>query len=133
MNYVEILKHDPEIMILDGSLVDVAGTLLQGFALNKPLYAAMEEAHSRGEKIYIYSGGCDFGELAALGVDFQKFPFIDKLSLLNVRLMVLGKIIDDTPTYLMMSDEDNYIHPRQTEYHFSTNPVPKGLPNKLFR
>lgn len=102
MNYVEILKHNPEIMILDGSLVDVVGTLLQGFALNKPLYAAMEEAHSRGEKIYIYSGGCDFRELAALGIDFQKFPFIDKLSLIsesNIRvihiLLCSKKIIDN--------------------------------------
>lgn len=133
MNYIETLKNNPSIVIIDGSLVDVMGTLLQGNELNKNLYAAMEEAYSRGEKIYIYSSFCDTSKLADKGVDFKKFPYVSKNSLGYEPHMVLGKIVDDDKTCMMMSNKSNYITPWQDEYSFSTDPIPEGLPNRIFK
>ena len=133
MNYIETLKNDPDIVIINGSLVDVMGTLLQGNKLNEKLYSAMEEAHSRGERIYIYSGFCDTNKLTQMGVDFKKFPYVSKNSLTDETHMVLGKIVDDDKTYMLMSNEKNYVHPSQHEYVFSTDPIPEGLPNRIFK
>lgn len=126
-DYKEILKRNPDYRVLDGHLVDIVDTLVQGGKLNKTLYDSMLKAKEKGEPIYLYSAGYSPEHLLELGVDTDKFPILSKQKVFgsyNIPCIVLGKVIDDCHPVdqrleIVLADEkDGYVYPNKQEYAF---------------
>ena len=141
--YQETLKNDPEIVVIDGSLVDIMGTLNQNGKLNEPLYKAMEAAQEKGDNVYLYSSMYSEETLKGLGVDLDKFPVISKDTFIGlygppIEYMVLGKVIDDKSIgeqnlLITLSNEDSYIYPNKETYDFTRDKLPEGIDNTVMK
>ena len=147
-----VKSENPEVRLLDGHLVDVLGTLIQGGTLNKNLYDAMLKAHDKGEVIYIYTSD-PVNMLPLLWksrVDTDKFEVIskelfynaynkrtladiygsEKGQTMNLYTIVTGQIIDDdNPKRLdiITTDENAWGKPEQSSYSFTRTEMPKEL------
>ncbi len=126
-DYKEILEKNPDYRVLDGHLVDIIDTLVQGGKLNKTLYDSMLKAEEKGEPIYLYSAGYSPEHLQELGVDTDKFPILSKQKVFgsyNIPCIVLGKVVDDCHPVdqrleIVLADEkDGYVYPNKQEYSF---------------
>lgn len=138
-DYKDILKKNPDYRILDGHLVDIVDTLVQGGKLNKPLYQSMLKAANEGEPIYLYSTGYSVERLNELGVDTHKFPILSKQKVFgsySIPCIVLGKIVDDVHPIdqrleIVLADEENgYIYPNKTEYLFTRKEISQQEKNE---